>query len=63
VFFSEITSLRSVYDDMSIKPCDNCKMIMVNSLSLRVAELEIHFKGGRFVAPQNSKFWNVTKIH
>jgi hypothetical protein len=24
---------------------------------------EIHFKGGRFVIPQNSKFWNATKIH
>jgi hypothetical protein len=23
---SEITSLRSVHDDMSAKPCDNCKM-------------------------------------
>jgi hypothetical protein len=28
--FSEIASLRSVHDDMSAKPCDNCKMIMVN---------------------------------
>jgi hypothetical protein len=26
-------------------------------------EDEIHFKRGRFVTPQNSKFWNVTKIH
>jgi hypothetical protein len=26
----EIASLRSVHDDMSAKPCDNCKMIMVN---------------------------------
>jgi hypothetical protein len=26
-------------------------------------EGEIHFKWGRFVTPQNSKFWNVTKIH
>jgi hypothetical protein len=26
-------------------------------------EDEIHFKEGRFVRPQNSKFWNVTKIH
>jgi hypothetical protein len=24
---------------------------------------EIYFKGGRFVTPQNSKIWNVTKIH
>jgi hypothetical protein len=28
--FSEIASLRSVYDDMSAKPCDNCKMILEN---------------------------------
>jgi hypothetical protein len=28
--FSEIVSLQSVHDDMSTKPCDNCKMIMVN---------------------------------
>jgi hypothetical protein len=27
---SEIASLRSVHDDMSAKPCDNCKIIMVN---------------------------------
>jgi hypothetical protein len=27
---SEIASLRSMHDDMSVKPCDNCKMIMVN---------------------------------
>jgi hypothetical protein len=25
-------------------------------------EGEIHFKGGRFVTPQNFKFWNVIKI-
>jgi hypothetical protein len=28
--FSEIASLRSAHDDMSVKPCDNCNMIMVN---------------------------------
>jgi hypothetical protein len=27
---SEIASLWSVHDDMSDKPCDNCKIIMVN---------------------------------
>jgi hypothetical protein len=27
---SEIATLRSTHDDMSAKPCDNCKMIMVN---------------------------------
>jgi hypothetical protein len=33
VFF-EIASLRSVHDDMSAKPCDNCTMIMVNYADL-----------------------------
>jgi hypothetical protein len=32
--FSEIASLRSVHDDMSVKPCDRCKMIMVNYVDL-----------------------------
>jgi hypothetical protein len=32
--FSEIASLRSVLDDMSVKPCDNCNMIMVNYADL-----------------------------
>jgi hypothetical protein len=32
--FSEIASLRSAHDDMSAKPCDNCKMIMVNYADL-----------------------------
>jgi hypothetical protein len=32
--FSEIVSLRSVHDDMSAKPCDNCKMIIVNYTDL-----------------------------
>jgi hypothetical protein len=32
--FSEIDSLRLVHDDMSGKPCDNCKMIMVNYTDL-----------------------------
>jgi hypothetical protein len=27
---SEIASLRSVHDDMNAKPCENCKIIMVN---------------------------------
>jgi hypothetical protein len=29
-----ITSLQSVHDDMSAKPCDNCKIIMVNYANL-----------------------------
>jgi hypothetical protein len=32
--FSEIASLRSMHDDMSDKPCDNCTMIMVNYVDL-----------------------------
>jgi hypothetical protein len=32
--FSKIDSLRSVHNDMSAKPCDNCKMIMVNYADL-----------------------------
>jgi hypothetical protein len=31
---SEIATLRSAHDDISIKPCDNCKMIMVNYADL-----------------------------
>jgi hypothetical protein len=32
--FSEIISLRSAHDDMNVKPCDNCNMIMVNYADL-----------------------------
>jgi hypothetical protein len=32
--FSDIASLRSTHDDMSAKPCDNCKMIMINYADL-----------------------------
>jgi hypothetical protein len=32
--FSKIASLRLVDDDMSAKPCDNCKMIVVNYVDL-----------------------------
>jgi hypothetical protein len=32
--FSEIASLWSVHNDMNAKPCDNCKMIMVNYADL-----------------------------
>jgi hypothetical protein len=30
----KIATLRSAHDDMSAKPCDNCKMIMVNYVDL-----------------------------
>jgi hypothetical protein len=32
--YSEIATLRSVQDDMSVKPCDSCKMIIVNYVDL-----------------------------
>jgi regulator of replication initiation timing len=32
--FSEIASLRSAHDDLSVKPCDRCTMIMVNYADL-----------------------------
>jgi hypothetical protein len=31
---SKIATLRSVHDDMSAKPCDNCIMIMVNYMDI-----------------------------
>jgi hypothetical protein len=33
-YFVEVASLRSMHDDMSAKPCENCKMIMVNYADL-----------------------------
>jgi hypothetical protein len=33
-FFSKIASLRSMHDDMSAKPYDNCNMIIVNYADL-----------------------------
>jgi hypothetical protein len=32
--FSEIASIRSVHDDIGVKLCDNCKMIMVNYVDM-----------------------------
>jgi hypothetical protein len=31
---SKIATLQSAHDDVSVKPCDNCKMIMVNYADL-----------------------------
>jgi hypothetical protein len=39
--FSEITSLRLVYDDMSAKPCDNYKMIMVYYADLWLVHTQV----------------------
>jgi hypothetical protein len=33
-FFLKIASLRSMHDDMSAKPYDNCNMIIVNCADL-----------------------------
>jgi hypothetical protein len=39
--FSEIASLWSMHDDMSAKPCDNCKMIMVNYADLWLVHAQV----------------------
>jgi hypothetical protein len=39
--FSEIASLRSVHNDMSAKPCDNCKMIIVNYADLWIVHSQV----------------------
>jgi hypothetical protein len=39
--FFEIASLRSVYDDMSAKPCDNGKMIMVKYADLSLVHSHV----------------------
>jgi hypothetical protein len=38
---SKIASLRSVHDDMSAKPCDNCKMIMINYVDLWLVHTQV----------------------
>jgi hypothetical protein len=39
--FSEIASLRLVHDDMSAKPCDNCKMIMINYADMWIVHSQV----------------------
>jgi hypothetical protein len=39
---SEISSLRSAHDDMSVKPCDKCSMIMVNYADLWLVHSRIN---------------------
>jgi hypothetical protein len=39
--FAEIASLRSMHDDMSAKPCENCKMIMVNYADLWIVHTQL----------------------
>jgi hypothetical protein len=40
--FAEIASLRSVHDDMSAKPCENCKMIMMITCGWCTLELQVN---------------------
>jgi hypothetical protein len=48
--FAEIASLRSMHDDMSAKPCENCNMIMVNYADLRIVHTQVvsQIKGAKF---------------
>jgi hypothetical protein len=39
--FAEIASLRSMHDDMSAKPCENCNMIMVNYVDLWIVHTQV----------------------
>jgi hypothetical protein len=39
--FSEITSLRLMHDDISVKSCDNYKMIMVNYTDLWIVHSQV----------------------
>jgi hypothetical protein len=39
--FSEIASPRSMHDDMSAKPCDNCTVIMVNNADLWLMHTQV----------------------
>jgi hypothetical protein len=39
--FSEIASIHSVHNDMSAKPCDNCRMIMVNYVDLWLVHAKV----------------------
>jgi hypothetical protein len=41
ISFSEIASLQLVHDHMSAKPCDNCKMIMVNYADLWLVHTKV----------------------
>jgi hypothetical protein len=47
--FSKIASLRSVHDDMSAKPWDNCTMIMINYADLCFvhSQVESQLKGAK----------------
>jgi hypothetical protein len=56
--FSEIASLRSAYDGMSAKPCDNCTMIIVNYADLWL----VHSHVGRLLDGARLKLKEL-KVH
>jgi hypothetical protein len=39
--FAEIASLRSMHDDMSAKPCENCNMIVVKYANLWIVHTQV----------------------
>jgi hypothetical protein len=39
--FAEISSLWSMHDDTSAKPCENCNMIMVNHADLWIVRTQV----------------------
>jgi hypothetical protein len=39
--FAEIASFRSMHDDMSAQPCENCNMIMVNYSDLWIVHTQV----------------------
>jgi hypothetical protein len=39
--FFEIASLQSIHNDMSAKPCKNCKLIMVNYADLWIVHTQV----------------------
>jgi hypothetical protein len=39
--FAEITSLQSMHNDMSVKLCENCNMIMVNYADLWIVHTQV----------------------
>jgi hypothetical protein len=54
--FSEIASLRYAHDDMSAKPCDNCKMIMVNYADLWLVHSHVaNLLDGAILEPRELK--------
>jgi hypothetical protein len=39
--FVKIASLQSMHNDMSVKPCENCNMIMVNYTNLWIMHTQV----------------------